>query len=840
MISRATIRIFLLFLATTACGAGKGQSVAELAARADSLARAIDPAAGAEWAPDWADEEAYAGVFRPAADGNASYLPMGQLARGLIGLRYRARGLDGRYQRYEINGAEVDNRTEGFLPWQLLTAVQLLPRAHADVGGLGIGRSGPGGVGGITALSTGDRYLPRNTRLSYALTNRSYRHRATASTRLELPRDWSLSVAGSYRGGEDSFVRGVFSDLAHGAFSVTKRYDKQTFTLTAAGVSGSQGVRSAATAEVYTLAGTNYYNPNTGTLGGTLHNGKTRGYRQALGVLSWEGAPRERWTLRAALSVVAGESRFGQPAWYDAASPYPDYYRYLPSFFYDPAVASLIRDEWRAGNPAVSGVDWAKLQEANRLNPDAEGALRARYILRDRVARQLHPAAAWSFEYRPDDALVVRGGVRGRWERSDYFGRVADLIGADYWLDVDPFLLDDEAGSGARSDVRHPDRRVGVGDRFDYNYRIEDRSVALWAAASYTALRWQGALAVEAGTLGYRRTGFYEKERFGGGLSHGRGARIDLPEYMLKAEAFYTPRLRERLGVRVAAGAVAPTAAEVYVAPEYRHAQVAAPRSETTLGAEALYTRAGPQLRVEAALYALFFGGGVEVRDFYDDLSGAYLNGIATGIDRLHTGVEAGVEWAATPRLTVTGAVAWGYYRYRSDPSVTLTGDSDGAGVLAGAKARATNLQLAGTPQTAALLLAAYRTRSYWRVEAALKYTGHNYVDGSLFRRMDRVLERAASAETRRTMLAQERLEDAVTVGASVSKNFRLRGGHTIGLWINADNVLDNRSIRYTGYEQNRLRRTTGADGQDLLSPFDSKYYYAYGANYYLLISYTF
>ena len=79
-----------------------------------------------------------------------------------------------------------------------------------------------------------------------------------------------------------------------------------------------------------------------------------------------------------------------------------------------------------------------------------------------------------------------------------------------------------------------------------------------------------------------------------------------------------------------------------------------------------------------------------------------------------------------------------------------------------------------------------------------------------------------------------------MTVGASISKNFRLPNGHTLGLWLNADNLLDNRSIRTTGYEQNRFSRTIGEDDRTLLTPFPSKYYYAYGANYYLLISYTF
>jgi hypothetical protein len=836
------MRGFLIFLGLLLPAAGFGRSRMQEILRADSLALPLDepPGIEADAAIDWPDEEDYDGYFRPASTENGSYLPMGQLARNLIALRFRARGYDNRYIHYEVNGAGLENRTEGFLPWQLSTALGLLPRSYTDVAGLGMGTDGIGGVGGITSLTTDDRYLPAVTRLSYGTTNRSYVHRATASTRLPLAGGRSLSLAGSYRGGKDGFVEGVFSDLGHVAFSITKRTERHTFTLTGAGVQGEQGVRSAATAEAFELTGTNYYNPNWGYQNGRVRNGKTRGYRQAFGALSWVGDPDEQWTLRASLSLVAGESRFGQPAWYDAASPYPDYYRIMPSFFGDPGAAGVIRAEWLEGNDAVRQFDWAKLYESNRYNLSPDGAGRSHYILRERVSGQFHPAAALAFEYRPGGSLTVRGGVHGRWERSDYFARLADLLGGTYWLDVDPFLLDDDAGSGARNDMRHPDRAVGEGDRFDYDYRLEARSVGIRGRLDYTSPGWQAALAIEAGTLSYRRTGRYEKELFPGALSYGAGRRFDFPEYTVKVEVFRSPRLRERIGLRGMVAAKAPTAAGLYVSPEYRHATIAGYGSEQILAAEAVYLWAGPQLRVDAAAYATLFRGGSEVRDFYDDLTGQYLNGVATGIDRLHTGLEAGLEWAATPRMSLSAVVSWGYYRYNSDPSVTLLRDRDGTEIAAGATAYAKNLQISGTPQTAALLLLSYRTRSYWRLEGALKYTGHNYVDAGLLRRMDRTLDRAASPQIRRAMLDQERLEDTVTAGVSLSKNFRLRGGHTLGLWLNADNLMDNRSIRTTGYEQNRFSRTVTDDELPLLTPFPSKYYYAYGANYYLLISYTF
>jgi hypothetical protein len=836
------MRFLLLFLGMCVSVAGFGQGRTGVDLLADSLAVPLDDPFGGEPTDvaDWGDEEDYAGYFRPAQTGNGNYLPMGQLSRNLIALRFRARGYDNRQIRYEVNGAALENRTEGFLPWQLLTALQLLPRRYADVAGLGTGAYGLGGAGGIVSLSTGDRFLPATTRLTYAVTNRSYAHRGTASTRLSFSGDWSLSLAGSYRGGKDGFVEGVFSDLGHAAFSATKRFGDHAITLTGAGVRGEQGVRSAATREAYELAGTNYYNPNWGYQSGRVRNGKTRGYDQAFGALSYEGAPDEGWTLRASLSLTAGESRFGQPAWYDAASPYPDYYRYMPSFFYDPAAANVIRGEWLAGNPAVRGVDWAKLYESNRFNPDPNGVGRSHYILRDRVTEQLHPAASLAFEARPSAVLTVRGGAQGRWERTDFYARLDDLLGGAYWLDVDPFLLDDEAGSGYRNDMRNPDRPVFVGDRFDYHYRLEARTASLWGWLGYASLRWQAALGVEAGTLNYRRTGYYEKELFPGALSYGAGHRVDFPEYTLKAEAFHSPRLQERIGLRLIVGSKAPTATGLYVSPEYRHAVIPGYRSERIFAAEAVYGWNGPQLRADAALYATLLSDGSEVRDFYDDLSGQYLNGITTGIDRLHTGVEAGLEWAATSRLSLTGVVSWGVYRYASDPTVALIRDSDGMEILTGARAAAKNLRLSGTPQTAALLLLNYRTRSYWRIEGALKYTGANYVSGGLFRRMDRTLDAAASPDIRRAMLAQERLEEAMTAGASVSKNFRLPGGHTLGLWLNADNLFDNRSIRTTGYEQNRFSHTTDENDGTLLTPFPSKYYYAYGANYYVLLSYTF
>ena len=806
--------------------------------------RVYDPLADAVgYTAEFSDEEDYSGYFLPAQTGNGNYGPMGQLSRNLIGLRFRPRGYDNRYLQYEVNGAELSDPTDGFPYWNIITSLNQLAPTRNDVQNITLSSAMPGGIGGVTSISTIDRYNTPYGRISYAYTNRSYRHRVTLQDKIEIGKDLTVAYGLNGRTGKDGFVKGVYTDRLDAAVNICQYFGAQkqhTLSLLFAGTISEQGVRAAATQEVYDLAGDNYYNSNWGYQDGKIRNSRQRGYEQYFTALSYEGKLGEGWTIRAAASLFGGENSYSLPTWYDAPTLYPDYYRSLPGFYANPAISDALRQEWSAGNPAITQIDWNKLYEANRYNTDVNGISRSHYVIRDLVTEKLNGALSASLEYKPDNRLTVRGGARFRSDRSENYARLNDLLGGSYWLDIDQYLLDDEYYGGMyQNNTRDPDRPVFKNDRFGYDYRMRSSTIKGWASVEARTTHWSAFAGVEAGTISFQREGNYEKELFPGNLSYGKSAKYHFQEYTVKTGAFYHFSLRHRIGIQAMAGTQAPLVKHLFVAPSYRNETIADPQTVKIRGAELLYQWLSPRFSLNLTGYVTTFSGESEIRNFYDDIEGEYMNLSMTGIDKIHGGAELGAEWNVTPRLSFLGVLSVGVYQYDNDPKVTLYRDSDGKVLLSGATSFLSGYHLPGTPQSAAMLQLNYRTRSYWRFELSGKYTTRNYVSLNPVRRMNRALDQAGSPEIQREMAAQERLDDAFLLSLSVSKTFRLRNGSRVGLWVNMDNLLDDRSIRYSGYEQWRFRRTGDGAG-NTLRPFSSKYYYAYGANYYAMLSYTF
>ena len=798
----------------------------------------VDTWAAQDWSIEAPDEEDYGAYFRPATTGNGDYLPIGQLTRSGIGVRLRPRGYDYRYQRYSVAGLDLSDPTDGFPYWNLIAAIDLMPRTHRDASGLSPGENGLGGLDGTAAVSLTDRFIPSGGRFSYAFTNRTYRHRVTASFRTVSENGWGVSAGISGRDGRDGFVEGLSSRRVDASALIFRYFGNQTFSLLAAATDSRQGVRSATTQEVYDLARTNYYNPNWGMQSGTVRPARERTYRQYLGAFTWEGR-WERWEAQAGASFFGGENGYSLPAWYDAPTPYADYYRSLPGFYFDSETARALRREWLSGNTAVTQIDWRDLYEANRYNVDPNGISRSHYILRELVTDKQNIQIQSNLRYNPSGRLTFRGGIRYRSDRSDSFARLKDLLGGSYWLDIDQYLLDDEYyGAQVQNDMRNPNRPVFEGQKFGYNYRISSNTLKGWILTEYRSSAFEFFAGIEAGTMDFQREGFYEKELFPGNLSFGLSEKIEFQEYMAKAGAFRNLSLRQRLGVQAMIGEQAPLVKNLFIAPQFRNAALD-PQPVRIAAGEVVYRWNSPELMVEITGYLTVFHNDSEIRGYYDDLAGEYLDFVMTDIDKRHGGLELGAEWNVTPNFSLLGALSLNAYKYANDPSAILLRDSDGAVLLSGEPVFLKGLRLSGTPQAAALLQFNYRTRDYWRFELSARQTAHNYVSISPMRRMNRMLDAAGSSEAAQGMLAQERLDDAFLLGLAVSKTFRLRGGNRIGLWIHADNLTDNRSIRYSGFEQGRFSKAGYAPNQTLV-PFPSKYYYAYGFNVYAQISYQF
>ena len=90
-----------------------------------------------------------------------------------------------------------------------------------------------------------------------------------------------------------------------------------------------------------------------------------------------------------------------------------------------------------------------------------------------------------------------------------------------------------------------------------------------------------------------------------------------------------------------------------------------------------------------------------------------------------------------------------------------------------------------------------------------------------------------ASYNAYKELTTQERLNDAVTMDASIGKLVYLKNKQALNLSLSVMNLLNNKNIRTGGYEQGRL---------DVTYPnrFTSRYFYMQGINVFFNISYRF
>ena len=97
-------------------------------------------------------------------------------------------------------------------------------------------------------------------------------------------------------------------------------------------------------------------------------------------------------------------------------------------------------------------------------------------------------------------------------------------------------------------------------------------------------------------------------------------------------------------------------------------------------------------------------------------------------------------------------------------------------------------------------------------------------------------------------MRSQEELGYAYTLNASVGKNWYIQRKYMIGFSAEVKNILNNQNIKTGGYEQMRMRRSRGYNGnlagsnpaESYYTKFDSKYFYMLGTTYFLNLYYRF
>ncbi|MBC5615915.1 MULTISPECIES: hypothetical protein [Alistipes] len=755
-------------------------------------------------------------------------------------VRYARRGYAWNCSRRLLNGIDLDNPVTGEPFWNVLTAVRQAPVRLDEQPGIAPSVSTVGNAGNICEYDLDVLHEPPGGRAGWMFTDRRFRQglRAGIATGT-LGGGWAFAAAGTRRWGRDRHIRGVYADEWSLCLSLGRRLGaKNSLSAVFLMAPSERGLRSASTGEAFEASGDRLYNPAWGYQQGRVRPSRVRCERTPMALITWRCGADTRWNLTTTVSALWGTSSRSALDWYDARNPLPDYYRYLPGSYENPEVSGAVSAAWRQRDVRVTQIDWEELYLANG-NRDT---LPAAYVLGSAVDRFRNWQFVSCFDYHPSRTLRLRGGVRVRIDRTTAYNRLDDLLSAAFLFDIDPYLIDDRYfGDKLQNNLRAPDRRVAVGERYGYDYDLDYVCGEGWLTADLrnrSDERFGGYVALRVAQVGYSRNGRYEKELFPGSDSYGRSSRLHFTEYTLKGgiDCLFTPAHTLRLDLLYED--VAPAARDVFVSIDYRNRTVGDPRTANRFGGELSYRYAGRTVRLELCAYATVSRGESEVRRYYDDIASVYSDMELSGIGKLYAGVEFGAEVLLTRRFALRVAASQARNSYRNDPSVRILSDKDGSVIADRARSLLKGYRLGGSPQRIASAELSYRGAKLWMASLSVNYAADHYTTVSPLNRMGRVYDYAASPEDLRALTEQERFPEAFTIDLFVSKSFRL-GSRYLSVSAAVNNLANRKEIVYSGYEQMRLRKS-GTGLNQSITAFGSKYLYAYPRTYYLTVNFRF
>lgn len=205
---------------------------------------------------------------------------------------------------------------------------------------------------------------------------------------------------------------------------------------------------------------------------------------------------------------------------------------------------------------------------------------------------------------------MLRGGLTARINRTEYYDQVKDLLGADYWLDVDKFALRDNGNYNpllSQNDLdyylKHGEaRRVGEGDKFSYDYYANLRQAQVWAQYYASFGGFTMSLGGEVGYTAMWRDGRLRKGLFANN-SLGKSKTLDYLTYKLKGEFSYRFSGAHAIDANVAYMVNPPQFRDAFVSARTRNTTTPGLDSEKVLGVDLSYNLNLPWITARVSGY---------------------------------------------------------------------------------------------------------------------------------------------------------------------------------------------------------------------------------------------
>ncbi len=628
----------------------------------------------------------------------------------------------------------------------------------------------------------------------------------------------------------------------------------------------------------------------------------------------------------------------------------------------DNSLYNNLTDLWKNRDPQTTHINWDALYQANYANNANNPDGPARYIVerRHNDLQESMAHALYTNQVLPNMKLTA--GLDLKASQGLHYKTMDDLLGGNQWIDWDPFadrdikdlaenigLTQSDIEHVRQNDVDNPDRVIKNGDVFGYNYNINILNASVFAQNEWNWAKVNLYYALQFTYDEFWREGFMKNGRavylaqlnaldYGNTQqaityfdwlykSKGEGKHHKFVDPSIKAGVKYSINGRNRLKLNALAETRAPYARDAYLSQRVHDRAINTiethdnatnlkeyyAASQKNFSYDLTYEFNYPIIRGRVTAFQTWLLNGSELNGYYDDEARTFVNQAITGINRVHTGIEAaaaiklGLYFTLTPALTISDN------RYVSNAYSVSTAEN-GMALATGYNSNGdaiplyelkdsvliNGLHVATGPQLAGSLKLSFFHPKMWFADITVSYFDWNYLDYAPSRRMKGLFtgERADGTlleyqdrknnttkggstynlatddagnvlydkygtpivdATHSALANQESLVDPnpwnrIMIDASVGKLIYLPKRQSLSINLSISNLTNNTHMKTGGYQQARLPRTSdkratsghggSTSGYSQITTnvykFPSKYYYAWGTNFYLSLTYKF
>lgn len=768
------------------------------------------------------------------------------------------RGVGSRYQETYINSLPMNDLIRGGFSFSQLGGMTSRAfRNNTSTIGLGASAYGFGGISGSQNFNTiTDTYAPGfNGSLSYTNSNYNYRAMATYSSGL-TDNGFALTISAIGRYSKEGVVPGTFYNSGGLFVSLEKVFDKKnSLTMTLWGAPTQYANGKATVQEVYDLVGDNLYNPTWGWQAGKKRSDNIREKFDPTAMLTWlhKGEKTTLTTSAAFRWTSFARTRLN---YYKANDPKPDYYKNLPSYFIygqdtpEWGLYDYYTNLWENNIGGIQQIDWDAMYMANHLNNIQNQSLPAdqkkgsSYIQQMEHSKQFNFIVGSTLNHRFTDNITFQAGLNFNYTRSSDYMTIKDLLGGEFWVDVDPFsdrdMYDPSANTDIlQNDLDHPNRKVVKGDRFGYDYNIHAMKLQAWVQNQHKYAHWDINYGASFSWEEFYRFGHMRNGRAPEN-SLGKSKTLDFEDFAVKAGVTYKLDGRNFFTVQAQYSTDAPLISDVYISPRIKDTTIKDPKSQKTLSVDAQYNWNYRRFRGSIGAYFINMDDAVERMGFYDESLNTFCNFALNGVKRQYKGIELGMAYKILPSLTASFAGTYAKFQYKNNP-MGMRSVENGLYADTEQTVYLKNYTCTSTPQLAFNIALDWQAPKMFFVNVNASYLADYYVKLAypFHEQMPGMWEVANNTEEVEALMEayadQPKLDNQWVLNASVGKLIYINRSLSLNLNLSVSNILNNKDLVINAFQQSRVDTK-----RYNINSFPTKLQYAQGIKVYFNVGVRF